>query len=179
MITEINNLLHRVRVSRAGFKPLVEWLSGRATPDVEVFEPQGVHFQAPADAQGIMACPMAAPENGVLLGLGGDKPPEGEGLSDGEGGLHYLGTWKLFLQADGNVVVGGGSGEGDYLAFASLVLSELQSVKSDLDALKTLLTTHAHTGVTTGGGTSGTSPAFASWTPHTPASVATTKAKGV
>lgn len=57
-------------------------------------------------------------------------------------------------------------------AVAEQVLIELQAVKSELDALKLLLSAHIHAGVTTGPGVSGTTAGFVGWATHTPGSVA-------
>lgn len=65
----------------------------------------------------------------------------------------------------------------DFVALAADVKSELDLFKTDLDNLKTLLTTHVHPGVTVGAGATGTSPAFGAYTPHTPGEVAATKVK--
>jgi|GEM_PF-1997649 len=58
-----------------------------------------------------------------------------------------------------------------HAARAEDVLTELQRIKSDLDALKVALLAHVHSGVTTGPGASGP-PAAIVWTPTSPSSVA-------
>jgi hypothetical protein len=65
----------------------------------------------------------------------------------------------------------------DFVALATDVKGELDAVKADLDALKTALAAHTHIGVTVGTASSGVSTGFATWTPHTPGSVAATKVK--
>ena len=58
-----------------------------------------------------------------------------------------------------------------HAARAEDVLTELQRIKSDLDALKIALLAHVHTGVTTGPGSSWP-PAAIVWSPSSPSSVA-------
>lgn len=65
----------------------------------------------------------------------------------------------------------------EFVALATKCLTELQAVQTDQTALKALLVAHVHPGVTVGAGATGASPAFAAYTPHTPASVAAAKVK--
>jgi Phage protein Gp138 N-terminal domain len=58
-----------------------------------------------------------------------------------------------------------------HAARAEDVLTELQRIKSDLDALKVALLAHGHSGVMTGPGVSGP-PAALAWSPSSPSSVA-------
>lgn len=64
----------------------------------------------------------------------------------------------------------------DFVAQGAKVKSELDDVKSDLDSIKTNFDAHVHTGVLTGGASSG--PPVAPFpSPHTPASVASSNLK--
>lgn len=121
MIERLRALLSRVVVDRSGPRPQLSWLAKRLAPDCEVFQPQGLHFQAPGGAQGVGAALGGDPSALVALGLGADVPP-GD-IADGEGGLHYLGAWRVFLDASGNVHLGEKDG------------SNAPSVAADVDQL--------------------------------------------
>ncbi len=77
---------------------------------------------------------------------------------------------SVHIKGDGTIHLGS-EDAADALALASKVKAELDAVKVDQDALKVLLATHVHPGVTTGPGLTGPSPGFVGYTPHTPASV--------
>lgn len=172
--SQIQNVVRLATVDRAGVAPQVRYYSGRAQSDTPYMEPQGMHFIPPASCQGLLLSPNADPSLSALVVAQGSVPSDG--IAAGEGGLHYLGSFRVFLAADGTLHLGEKDPD-DYVALASKVLAELNSVKTDLTNLKTMLVAHTHAGVTTGAGTSGTSPAFAGYTPHTPASVASTSVK--
>ncbi len=91
-------------------------------------------------------------------------------LGTGPGQVHITPAGEVRLGLEAAV---------SFVALAQAVDTELTAVKADLEALKTLLSTHVHTGVTTGAGASGPSADFASYTPHTPATVAATKVKAI
>lgn len=165
----IQNVVRIATVDQASATPQVRFYSGRAQAETPHMEPQGVHFIPAAAGQGLLLSPCADPGSSVLINAQGSVPADS--VAPGEGGLHYMGSYRVFLAADGTLHLGE-KDPTDYVALASLVLAELNSVKSDFTALKALLVSHTHAGVTSGGGTSGPSPAFASYTPHTPASVA-------
>jgi hypothetical protein len=91
-------------------------------------------------------------------------------IGEGEGGLHYLGAWRVYINGAGEVHVGA-KVAADAAALASVVDAELTAIKADLSALTALLVGHTHAGVLAGAAVSGTSPAFAAYTPHTPSPV--------
>lgn len=171
---KLQNIIRRAFVDRPGVKPSLAHIGDSIAPDVEVMQPQGLYFIAPKGAQGALLAPSAVTSSAFAVGLGGEVPTDS--VQPGEGGLHYMGTFKLFLKADGTLALGAFA-PSDWIALASKVDSELTAVKSDLTSLKTILSSHVHTGVTSGGGSSGPSPAFTSYTPHTPASVASAKVR--
>lgn len=99
-------------------------------------------------------------------------------LNVGEVVLRALGNANratLTLKPDGNVLVGANAAQ--FAALANLVLAELQSVKTDLDAVKSTFDAHVHTSSCTAGGATTLIPAVPIPTPHTPASVAASKVK--
>ncbi len=133
----IRALITRAKVDRspaAGNLYQLAWLGGRVTPDVEHMQPQGLHFRAPGAAQGALLAPSADPSVAVVVGLGGALPPDD--LVEGEGGLHYLGEWRVFVDADGKVHLGARD-PSDFVALASLVAAEL-------DAIRTYVNGHTH-----------------------------------
>lgn len=108
---KLQNLIVRARIDRTEDRTRrgpyqVEHFAGRSIPDVEVMQPQGLHFHVPADADGLLVCPAGESSNAVAI-LPSGATPGGEGVKPGEGGLHYLGAFKVFLNEDGNVVLGG------------------------------------------------------------------------
>lgn len=90
----------------------------RASAGVEHLEPQGVHFRAPAEAQGVLLSPGGNKSASVMLNASGPAP--GGSVAAGEGGLHYLGTFKIWLDQDGTLHLGQPDPT-DYVALASLV----------------------------------------------------------
>lgn len=114
----------------------VLWGADRASADVEHLEPQGVHFAAPAEA------------SGALLSLGGNKSasalvcasgavPSGS-IAAGEGGLHYLGEWKVFLAADGTLALSA-KAPSDWISLASKCDSENAARQSEIEKIMRLL----------------------------------------
>lgn len=133
------NLIGRGMVtlsSADGATAQVKRMSGRVTPDVEVFQPQGVHFRLPTNAEGAMVSPAGVADNAVLVGASDRRNLPSESIELGEGGLHYLGTYKVFLNADGTVCLGDKEAT-DFVALASLV-------DARITAIVTALNTHTH-----------------------------------
>ena len=140
-----------------------DWSADRTSAGVELLQPQGLHFRAPVGADGVLLSPAGNKSASVLLCATSDTPSDA--TTAGEGGLHYLGTYKVFLKSDGTVSIGAFSAS-QWAAVASLVDARISAIVAAFN-------THAHTGVTTGMGTSGTpaSPLGAQ------ASVASTKVR--
>jgi hypothetical protein len=152
---KIQNLITRVRGDRPGPKPQVAGRGDSLHADREVFEPQGLHFQAPKTAQGILLAPDGVTSVGVIVGLGGAAP--GVSLADGEGGLHLLGTFKVYLAANGKLHLGQ-KDPTDFVALASLV-------DARISALETAFNAHVHTSAAPA---SPTSPPVVPLTPGSP-----------
>ncbi len=139
MMDAIRNVIARCKVDRTGIKPQLTWLGGaRTTPDVEHMQPQGYHFIASADAQGVLAAPAGDPSVAVSLGLGGPIPDGDD--APGEGGLHYLGSWRVYLAADGTIHLGE-KDPGDAVAVASLTAAELQALSDRLAVFERIFAT--------------------------------------
>lgn len=82
----------------------VLWMDDRISDDVEYMQPQGVHFLPPTDADGMLLSPAGNKSASVLVCAQGSVPPAS--IAAGEGGLHYLGAYKVFLDADGSLSLG-------------------------------------------------------------------------
>lgn len=114
----------------------VSWSGDRASAGVEYKEPQGVHFALPADADGITLAPFGDRSGAVLADAQGVLPTGA--IAAGEGGLHYLGEWKVFLAADGTLAISA-KAPSDWVALASKVDSEFSRVKSDIQGIVTAI----------------------------------------
>lgn len=124
------NALTRCLINRSdpdGFGVQVTWVSGRTTPDVENFQPQGLHFRLPAKSEGIAAAPSGIADNAVVVGASKRSALPDDALLEGEGGLHYLGEYKVFLKADGSLALGS-KDPTDFIALASLVDDAIQNL---------------------------------------------------
>lgn len=179
------NLIRWISVDRPGVLLQVRHFGEGIVARVENLEPQGVHFAPPAGAQGLAVAPGGVSSEMVTIDVSGTKP--GDTLNAGEGGLHLLGTFKVFLADDGTVHLGAAN-PGDFIALASKVDSELTKIKADLDALKTSYDAHTHAaglliwpGGTVSAPVTGTTgaPVAGAPTPHSPASVASVKVKAL
>lgn len=143
------NIVQRGVVDRSsadGASCQVKSVSGRVTPDVEILQGQGLHFRPGPGAEGAAVAPMGLADNMVLLGAGARKSLPTDSLAPGEGGLHYLGAYKVFLNADGTLSLGTKL-PADYVALASKV-----------DANFTTLVSAISSGLTAGGASG---PAYA------------------
>lgn len=136
---KLQNIVRRAFVDRTGIKPSLVHVGDSITPDVENMQPQGLHFIAPRNAQGALLAPSAVTSSAFVVGLGGDVPTDA--AAPGEGGLHYLGAFKVFLAADGKLSLGSKL-PADFVALASLVDDRLQKIQSKFDA-------HTHPAITT------------------------------
>lgn len=147
------------------------WLADRDDVDLEYKQGQGVFFRPVAGAEGILLTPAGNRACAVLvLAEKNGGTPGGGSIGEGEGGLHYAGTYKVFLDSMGLVHLGAKSGA-EFVALADKVKTELDGIKSDLDTIATWTSAHVHSGVMTGGGSSGPPAAGASlsYSPTTPA----------
>jgi phage gp45-like len=153
------NSITRCLINRSGadgFDVQMTWLSGRTTPDVENFQPQGVHFRVPAKSEAVAVSPGGIADNVVVVGASNRKALPEDELGEGEGGLHYLGEYKVFLAEDGTVSLGAKDAS-DYVALASLVDGQISALKADITALKAAIVA----GFTAGGASP---PAYAGGT---------------
>lgn len=139
----MQNMITRVVVDRsenAGDYQVL-WGGDRVTSKLEHLEPQGIHFRAARDAGGVVVNPGGTREGALLLVAGGIVP--NDVISEGEGGLHFLATWKVFLAQDGTVHLGSHEAP-DFVALASKVDAELKALRDNVDALVTAFNGHTH-----------------------------------
>ena len=112
-------------MNRAGKRYQIDGVGDSALAGVEHMQPQGLHFRAPAGAEGIAVQVGAVPENVVLLGAQAAVPARN--LQAGEGGLHYLGAYKVFLDKNGLVHLGTETAT-NFVALANLVDARLAAI---------------------------------------------------
>ncbi len=133
---KIQNLVQRGVVTLSGTRYQGTHMGGRVADELESFEPQGLHFRAPVGAEYVQLHPGAEPANALMIcahdrgGLPADE------LEQGEGGLHLLGTYKVFLDSDGKVHIGGGAAASDFVALAAKVKTEIERLAADVSTLK-------------------------------------------
>ncbi len=112
-------------------------LSGRPTPELEHFEPQGWHSKPPAGADLLLLSPCGDSGNSVAaLAHARAQQPVDPTMLDGECGMHLLGEFKVYVAADGSVHLGMKMAP-DFVGLAS-------KIDAALAALVTWATTHTH-----------------------------------
>lgn len=153
--TKILTLITRVRVDRSDDSSKVPQVQitrfGKAAVH-DVMQPQGLYFRAPPEAEGVLLSAGGAASNAVLVSAQDRATwPAGGGIEDGEGGLHYLGAWKVFVDKDGNLNLGTKVGASK-ISRDDKIQTELKALQSKLDALTTKHNTHVHASSCTAGG---------------------------
>ncbi len=114
----------------------VNTVGGRPRPETEVLQGQGVHFKAPDGSDCLVLSPVGDPGNAVAVVAGKRTAlPIAPLLQEGEGGLHYLGEYKVFLAANGKVYLGASTPlvPVDAVALASKVQEMLLQLKDAFD----------------------------------------------
>lgn len=168
LLVKILNTCLRSKADREGQFVSVR---GRTYPDVERIEPQGVHFALAPDAQGLLHAPGGEVSAVVAGNHSGDVPSDV--LAPGEGGLHYLGTFKVFVDAAGMTHLGA-KVTTDFVALASKVDAGFAQVKADFTALQAAIATGltSAAGLDTSAGTAFTTAMTGAGVPHTVPSAA-------
>jgi phage baseplate assembly protein V len=180
VISRVNDALKTQRVQ-------ITILDGEVEDDVEHLQPYGLSFTPPADSE-VLALAVAGDRSHTVAICASSPGTRPTGNTEPQtGGLYSKSEWRIYVDADGVVHVGAQSGA-EFIALAQKVLDELNDVKADLDGFKSAFDDHTHAGAFGGTGSApaltsppatnpaGT-PALAFPTPHTPQSVAATKAK--
>lgn len=151
-----------------------ETYSGDATDSDELMQNYGFASMPVNGAEGVRVSVFSDGDHGVIVAL--DDRRYRPTLADGETALYHKDGAKVHCKADGSIVlvpsgaglvhVGADPGS-EFVALASKVLTELQSIKTDFD-----LHTHAYIP-----GTLASAPTAVPAAMTAPASVAATKAK--
>jgi hypothetical protein len=127
-------MVQRALVNKpAGADAQTKTVGGRLSDNVEHFQGQGVHFQAPKGAEGVCFNVCGEADSAVLLAAGDRRALPSDPLSPlapGEGGLHYMGAFKVFLSFDGKLSLGEKMPD-DFVALASKVDEELAKTYAD------------------------------------------------
>jgi phage gp45-like len=150
-------------------------LADETEDDVEHMQPYGMSFVPPEGAEAVALAVGGARSHTIAIcaNVPGERPTGGAPRT---GGLYTNNEWRLFIDQNGIVHIGAQSGA-QFVALAQKVFDELNAVKADLNAVKSTFDAHTHIlTLSTGTGTAAV-PATPIPTPHTPQSVAATKAK--
>lgn len=132
ILAKVQNLVREAVIDVPGEAPQVRYFSGRVDAATPVREPQGLHFMGAAEARGLLLSPAADAGSAVLVCAQGDVPSDS--IEPGEGGLHCLGEWRVFIDAQGNVHLGSRDA-GDYVALASRVDAEIARIDQAITKL--------------------------------------------
>lgn len=127
ILIRLQNLVRLGTVDRG---EQIQLQGGDVSPAVPHYEPQGVHFGPVPGARCVVLSPNGVTAQPVALGQSASVP--GASIGAGEGGLHYQGTFKVYLAADGTVALGEQM-PADFVALASKVnayISGLHTVLS-------------------------------------------------
>ena len=115
----------------------IELMAGEVRDDVPLYEQAGVSFRAEDDAEVLVESIDGMDGNlAAFLSAARGKRPN-DTIEKGEGGLYYAGVFRVFLKADGTVLLGTKDAT-DFVALASKVLTELNDIRTKFDL-------HVHT----------------------------------
>lgn len=140
----VTHVVKRGIVARSYFSDAVQkvqasMLDDDDVDDMPVYGPQGVSFRTPVDAEVMVIHPMGDPDQPSCIGTDqrGARPTEKPGggeVPEGAGGLHFLGSWRVYLSDDGVVYLGGAESSDEFVALATKVLNELNDIRTKFDA---------------------------------------------
>jgi phage baseplate assembly protein V len=138
-ISRVNGMVTRGvirRVADDARQQLVQLslLADEVADDVEHLQPFGVSFVPPNGAE--VAAIAVGGNQDYLLALGAtSREHRPTGAAEGEGGLYTLTGWKVFLDDEGTVYIGGDAATATVrVARADLVEAELGKVRDALAA---------------------------------------------
>lgn len=151
----LSDALKRAVVERSLFAGAVAMIQTTGVDDDDVddspaYGPQGVAFRTPAGAEVLVAQCGADGANTCVIGTDqrGARPTEKPGggeVPEGAGGLHVLGSWRVYCDDAGNIYVGDIHG-GTFVKMATA-----PKVDAEIERIWTHLTT-AFTAVPNDGG---------------------------
>lgn len=105
----------------------VEQLPGELDDQVEYWQPSGLSFVPPVGSEVLFA--SVGGDRGHAIAIAVQKRDQRpKNCKPGEGGLHYLGEWKVFVDEDGNTCLGA-KAPTDFAALQSLVEAELDKIR--------------------------------------------------
>jgi phage gp45-like len=130
--TRVANMVKRAIVERVLDSERIQLVQASMLEDevqdrIEHMQPYGLSFNVPTGAEGVVLAVQGAGSHRVLLcpSKRGDRPT---GAQVGEGGLYSLGEWQVFIDQDGNVILGGGTEGASELARADRTDAEIQRI---------------------------------------------------
>lgn len=139
-------VIRRVRDSAQQQLVQLSLLEDETADDVEHLQPFGVSFVPPAGSE--VAAIAVGGNQDYLLALGaGSRAHRPTGAAEGEGGLYTLDGWKVFLDDEGNVYIGGDA------AGATVEVARADRVEAEIADLWTAVNGHTHSGGTISGNT--------------------------
>lgn len=97
--------------------------------EVPVAQPQGVRFRPPTNSEAVVVAIGGEGSHPVALAAFDRDSCPTDSIEEGEGGLYYAGTFRVFLDASGEVHLGAMAAS-DAAAVASLVEAELDKIRS-------------------------------------------------
>lgn len=83
----------------------VDGLAGQTDDTVERLQGYGISFNPPEGSEGLALSPGGERKAMIVLLLE-DREQRPTGANPGEGGLYYMGAWKVFLKDDGTLRIG-------------------------------------------------------------------------
>lgn len=123
---KLQNLIVRAVVDLSGVVYQVRHMGSRVASTIQHLQPQGVHFRVPAGAQGVLLSPAGETAAAVLVNAQGAVPSDV--LASGEGGLHYLGSYKVFLDDAGLVHLGDGTSADEFVVLADKLQTAISTM---------------------------------------------------
>lgn len=150
-------------------------LADEVREDVERFQEYGFTSVPDKNCEAVVVFVGGNRAHGIVVATE-DRRYRITDLETGEVALYTKDDGKrVYLKSDGEVHLG--TDPSEFVALSNLVKDELDNFKTDLDNLKTILVSHVHPGCMPGPSSVAPSPAFASYTPHTPGEVAAEEVK--
>jgi phage gp45-like len=115
----------------------LDLLEGETDEGIEYYEQAGVSFRAYGDAEVLVAALGGSQQNRTAIGTSARGKRPTTAIEEGEGGLYFAGTFKVFLSADGGVYLGSPDAT-DWIALSSKVEAELTKIKTAISGAAVL-----------------------------------------
>jgi phage baseplate assembly protein V len=124
-------ILERIDDSQGTQLVQVSLLGDEVQDRCEHLQPYGVSFHPPRGSEGVAVAVQGDGSHRLVLGAA-SRQHRPTGVEEGEGGLYYLGEWKVFLDAQGHVHLGAKEGAAK-MARADRVEAELAKIRDALN----------------------------------------------